>query len=111
MNFHNVLLLIELLLMIAAPIAHIIHCIIRLKGRTKRSLITLTLIWFTAGLIMPVLSTYLSIAALPPDVKCATGLGSIMVIGILLTISMIPISTMVFYLVDRYKRIHQQPRN
>lgn len=99
-----ILFLLELFLMIAAPLAHIVLGILHITGRIKLSISVITLICLIAGIVLPVLASYIDIVNLPSDVKCATGSVGFSFLGMFFTIAVIPASAIVFYLIAYYKR-------
>jgi hypothetical protein len=99
-----IIFLLELLLMIAAPLAHIILCVLNIAGRIKLSIVIITLICLLAGIILPVLASYIDIVNLSSDVKCATGSVGFAFLGMFITIAIIPISAVIFYMITYYKR-------
>ncbi len=64
--------LLSLLLMIVAPIAHIILCALRLTNRVRLNNLATTFLCLVAGIIFPLLATYIYIRNLPPGIKCVT---------------------------------------
>jgi len=103
-NSFMILFLLELLMMIAAPIAHIALSVLFVNGRIKLSIIVITLICLVTGIVLPILASYIDIINLPSDVRCATGSVGFAYVGMSLTVMIIPISALIFYLVLWYKR-------
>lgn len=102
-NAVMILFLVELLLMIAAPLAHVILCILYLTGRIKLAVTVITLICLMAGIALPVLASYIDIVNLPPDVRCATGSVGFAVLGGLIAIIVIPVAAIIFHIIAWYK--------
>ena len=96
-----ILFLSEILLMIAAPVAHIILCVLYVTGRVK---IFMVLICLVAGVALPLLASYIDIMNLPSDIKCATGSVAFAFLGMLFTVAVIPVSAIIFSIIDHYKR-------
>jgi hypothetical protein len=99
-----ILYLFELLLMIAAPVAHVVLCLLCQTGRIKLSITVITIVCLVSGFILPSLATYIDIINLPPEVNCATGSVGFVVIGTSVTAVVIPLSAIIFYIVAYYKR-------
>ncbi|WP_345950016.1 hypothetical protein ABDD95_00895 [Mucilaginibacter sp. PAMB04274] len=99
-----ILFLFELMLMVIAPVAQIILCILHLSGRIKLSITIITLICLIAGIVLPVLASNIAMVNLPSDVKCATGLVGFALLGMFFTIAVIPASGIIFYIQAYYKR-------
>jgi hypothetical protein len=99
-----ILFIFELMLIVIAPVAQIILSILNLTGRVKMSLIVITLICLIAGIVLPVLASYIDIVNLPSDVKCATGSVGLAFLGMFITIAVIPASAIIFSLLAYYKR-------
>jgi len=99
-----ILTLLELLLMIAAPVAHIVLCVLNTRGRVKISITIITISCLLAGFILPVLASYIAILNLSENLKCATGLVGFAVIGLLLSVVVIPLSALIFYMQQQYDR-------
>jgi len=99
-----ILFLFELLLMITAPVAHVVLCILSQTGRIRLSISVITIFCLLAGIALPILASYLDIINLPSDVKCATGSAGFAVIGTTASAVLIPLSAMVFYITAYYKR-------
>jgi hypothetical protein len=100
--------LLSLLLMIAAPIIHIILCSLRVAGRTRLTVIATTLICLIAGTILPVLASYIDIINLPPGTKCATPSVGFAFLGFAITGTVIPLTAIIFSIIIHYKnkRLH-----
>ena len=103
-NVFMILFLLELIMMIAAPVMHIWLSTLYLNGRITLSILTITLISLVTGITLPILASYIDILNLPPDIKCATGSAGFAAIGISLTIIIIPLSAITFYIIGWYKR-------
>jgi hypothetical protein len=99
-----ILFLFEILLMIAAPVVHIILCILYVTGRIKMSMVIISLICLIVGVLLPLLASYIDIMNLPSDVKCATGSVGFAFLGMLFTVVVIPISAIIFSITAHYKR-------
>jgi hypothetical protein len=99
-----ILFLFELVMIFAAPVAHIILGILQGTGRIKLSITIITLICLIAGIVLPVLASYIDIVNLPADVKCATGSVGFAFLGMFFTITVIPASAIIFYIIAYYKR-------
>ncbi len=91
-------------LMIAAPVLHLVLCGLRLAGRIRLPLWVITLICLPAGVLLPALASYLDILNLPAGIKCATASVSWVFLGLFLTITIIPVSAVVFSLIAYYKQ-------
>jgi len=96
--------LLTLLLIVAAPILHITWCTLHLAGRTPVSFAAITFFCMVLGVAFPILASYIDIVNLPPDIKCATGSVGFAIIGIFITVVVIPISAIVFYSIAYYQR-------
>lgn len=99
-----ILFLFELVLIFAAPIAHIILGVLHSQGRIKLSNAITTLICLIAGIIFPLLASYIDNMNLPSDVKCATGSVGFALLGMFFTITLIPASAIIFSVMAYYKR-------
>jgi hypothetical protein len=99
-----ILFILELLLMLAAPVAHVVLGILSLNARIKLSIINNSIICLLAGLLLPSLASYIDIINLPSDVKCATGSVGFAVIGTSATVILIPMSALIFYSIAFYRR-------
>jgi ABC-type enterochelin transport system permease subunit len=99
-----ILFILELLLMLAAPVSHVVLCILNQNGRIKLSIINITIICLLAGILLPSVASYIDIINLPSDVKCATGSVGFAVIGTGATVVLIPMSTLLFYIIAFYRR-------
>lgn len=98
-----ILFLSEILLMIAAPVAHIILCVLYVTGRVKISMTIITLICLVAGVALPLLASSIDIMNLPSDIKCATGSVGFAFLGMLFTVAVIPVSAIIFSIIAHYK--------
>ncbi|CAM4426690.1 hypothetical protein SAMN06265348_12121 [Pedobacter westerhofensis] len=98
------LMLLEFILMIAAPVAHIVLCSMSYSSRINLSIIVITMLCLVAGIILPVLASYIDILNLPSDVKCATGSAGFAVLGTAATAVLIPISALLFYIIAYFRR-------
>ena len=96
--------LICLFLMVAAPLLHIVLCSLHVTGHLKLPLAAITLTCLIAGIALPVLASYIDIINLPATVRCATPSVGFAFLGLLATITVIPLSAIVFYLISYYKR-------
>jgi len=92
-----------LLLMVAAPVSHIILCSLHLAARVRMSITLITLLCILAGLVLPTLASYIDLVNLPSDIKCATGAVGFAMLGMMLTIVVIPVSAIIFYIISYYK--------
>jgi hypothetical protein len=99
-----ILFLVELVLIFAAPVAHIILSILHFTGHVKLSITIITLICLIAGIVLPVLASYIDIVNLPTNVKCATGSVGFAFLGMFFTIAVIPASAIIFSIIAHYKR-------
>jgi len=99
-----IIFLLELFLMVAAPVAHIVLGVLHITGRIKLSISAITLICLIAGIVLPFLVSYIDIINLPPDVKCATGSVGFIFLGLIITIAVIPASALIFYTIAYYKQ-------
>ena len=98
--------LVCLVLMIAAPVIHIIWSVLSIKKYVRHSLAAIMVICLLIGIIFPVLATYLDILNLPPDTQCATSSTGFVVIGLAITGVVIPIIGLLFYAI----MYHQQTK-
>jgi hypothetical protein len=98
------ILLLELILILSAPIAHIILCRRRINGRINLSIIAITFFCMIAGIGLSILAAYIDINNLPPEIKCATGSAGLAVLGMFIAASVIPLSAIVFYLIGYYRK-------
>lgn len=99
-----VIFLLSLILMIAAPVMHVILCSLRVAGRLRLSITVVTLLCLIMGIILPVLATYIDIINLPPGVKCATPSVGFAFLGFVITGTVIPVSAILFYVIAYYKK-------
>ena len=88
---------IPLILIFVAPVMQVILCSLRIKGKLTNSIGVITAQMMLLGIALPVLATYISMASLPPDIKCATGCITFVVIGLFMTMVFIPIAGVVSY--------------
>ena len=93
-----------LVLLVAAPLVHIILCSMNISGRVKISIILITLLSIIGGIALPILASYIDIMNLPPSVKCGTPSLGFMYLGILLTVTTIPVSAIIFSIIAYYRR-------
>ena len=84
--------------------AKIVLGVLHQLGRIKLSILIITLTCLIAGILLPILGTYLDMINLPPNVKCATGSLGFAALGILITIIVIPASAIIFYIIAYYKK-------
>ena len=96
-------LLFELFLIVAAPVLHVILCLMRVTGRIRLSIGIITLLCFVVGFILPVLATYINIANLPPGIKCGTGSVALAFLGIFITFVAVPFSAVVFSIISHFE--------
>lgn len=99
-----IVFLLELLMIITAPLAHIILCLLNIKGRIKVSIIIITLICLIAGIVLPIFASYIDLINLPSDIKCATGVVGFAILGMLITVAVIPASAIIFSVIAYHKR-------
>lgn len=90
--------------MIAAPVAHVVLCSMSHSSRIKLSITVITIICLVAGIIFPVLASYIDILNLPADVKCATGSAGFAVLGSAASAVLIPIFTVIYYILAYFRR-------
>jgi len=93
-----------LVLMIAAPLIHIVWSILSIKKYVSHSLAAITAITLLMGIIFPVLATYLDIINLPPDTRCATPSIGFVFLGLALTGVVIPIMGLIFFAITYVQR-------
>ncbi|MDP9048056.1 MAG: hypothetical protein M3N14_07955 [Bacteroidota bacterium] len=99
--------LIPLMLLLTAPTLQVVLSICVLKGKIKFGLIWINLFTLVAGAILPVCATMLSIAGLPPGVKCITGNVAIAILGWMTTTVFTPTIGAVFYIIFLYRKKHK----
>lgn len=95
--------LLTLLLMCAAPILHIIWCLFRLKGKANVTILLVTAVCLLLGIALPILASYIDIANLHSDTRCATGSVGFAMVGMALTVIIIPVSSVAFYIYEYLK--------
>lgn len=99
-----IILLLEILLILLSPVVHINLNIMHIYGRVRLSIALITIICLVAGLLLPLLASYIDILNLPPGTRCATGSAGFAVIGTFLTLVSILVSAIVFYIIAYYRK-------
>lgn len=100
----------SLLLMVAAPTIHITLCSLRLAYRIRLSVIAITLRCLLAGMVLPIIASYIDIINLPPGTKCATPSVGFAFLGLAITGAVIPVTAIIFsFLIYRKNKRLQMP--
>ncbi|MCZ4221872.1 hypothetical protein [Pedobacter rhodius] len=102
-----ILFIICLCLLVIAPIIQLVLSVLKMRNKVRISYLFINIFCLFTGLLLPLLATYIDIANLPPDVRCATPSVGFAFIGIGITIIFIPIITVIFYAIvySRNKKI------
>jgi uncharacterized membrane protein len=96
------LFLLCIVLIFAAPITHLVWCTLKIKGLVSLPIAAITLICLVLGIILSVLATYIDIKNLPAGTICATPSIGFAFLGIAISCIIIPISTIIFYIINYY---------
>ncbi len=100
----------SMLFMVAAPIIHLILCSLRLTYRIRLSVVAITLMCLLAGMVSPVIASYVDIINLPPGTKCATPSVGFAFLGLAITGAVIPVTAIIFsILIYRKSKRLQMP--
>ena len=83
--------ILPLILISAVPTLQLKLISLKNKDKINLSIGAITLISFLAGIIFSILSPFISMMGLSPDIRCATGCFGFLGLGFLITLILVPI--------------------
>jgi len=99
-----VFVLVQLLLIFAAPVFQLVLSTRRLREKTKLDLFWVSFIALILGFSLSVCATLIAIYGLPAGTRCATGCMAFLIVGIMITLTTAPIIGIIMYVIFRINR-------